>query len=40
MSRRAGHAELCTLHVSEAYRRWGIGQLLVAAYVESARQAS
>lgn len=33
-----GRAELCTQHVSEAYRRRGIGQALVEAYVESARQ--
>lgn len=34
-----GEAELCTLHVSEAYRRRGIGQVLVDAYVAEARQA-
>lgn len=34
-----GNAQLCTLQVSEAYRCRGIGQVLVAAYVESARQA-
>lgn len=34
-----GHAELCTVHVGEAYRRGGIGQVLVGAYIESARQA-
>ncbi|MDQ7984328.1 GNAT family N-acetyltransferase [Pseudomonas sp. G34] len=34
-----GHAQLCTLHVSEAYRRRGIGRVLVTAYIESARQA-
>ncbi|OLU23635.1 GNAT family N-acetyltransferase [Pseudomonas sp. PA15(2017)] len=33
-----GHAELYTLHVSEAYRRRGIGQMLVGAYIDSARQ--
>ncbi len=34
-----GHAQLCTLHVSEAYRRRGIGRVLVTAYIDSARQA-
>lgn len=34
-----GYAQLCTLHVSEAYRRKGIGRRLVEAYIEQARQA-
>lgn len=34
-----GYAELCILHVSEAYRRKGIGRRLVEAYIEQARQA-
>lgn len=34
-----GEAELCTLHVSQAYRRRGIGQVLVDAYVAEASQA-
>ncbi|MBK5438289.1 GNAT family N-acetyltransferase [Pseudomonas sp. TH32] len=31
-------AELCTINVSEAYRRRGIGQALVDAYAVAARQ--
>lgn len=34
-----GSAELCTLHVGEAHRRKGIGQRLVEAYIEQARDA-
>lgn len=34
-----GHAQLCTLHVFEAFRRRGIGRVLVAAYIESAWRA-
>jgi len=34
-----GSAELCTLHISESHRRKGIGQRLVEAYIEQARQA-
>nr|WP_288453231.1 GNAT family N-acetyltransferase [uncultured Pseudomonas sp.] len=34
-----GSAELCTLHVSEAHRRKGIGRRLMEGYIEQARQA-